>query len=296
MSFQKNLLDALAANASLKESIRSLASPPVSAKITESLAYIQAYGNICMSHPYFYELSKLDSFCLIYTQGGAGLLKINSRSYTMKHGTIAFVDCNQWHRVEAEQTPWIYKVFFISGPPVAFFYNSLVEESGNLHSFLPGSSIPYKIEKLYCFLADSADKPLIHSKCISDILYELLLERSRLHDTNPDTCNCIYEIKHDFDCKYMDSITLEFLEQKYHMSRYHICREFIKRFHISPIKYLNYRKIEAAKEALLNTDKKIVEIGRMVGFENPNSFIRNFKKCTGVTPLEYRKHFLANKI
>ena len=54
--------------------------------------------------------------------------------------------------------------------------------------------------------------------------------------------------------------------------------------------------VEAAKEALLNTDKKIVEIGRMVGFENPNSFIRNFEKCTGVTPLEYRKHFLANKI
>jgi len=292
MNFQKTLLDALVANASLKISIRNLVSPPVPDEIAESLAFIQAYGNICASYPSFYELSGLDSFCFICTQNGAGLLETDNRSYIMEQGTVAFIDCNLWHRAEVKRTPWIYKVFFISGPPVRFFYESFMDNTGNLHTFLPGSSIPDKIEMLYGFLSDSGDKPLIHSKYVSEILYELLIERSRLHDANPDTCNCIYEIKHDFDCKYMDNITLELLERKYHMSRYHICREFIKRFHTSPIKYLNHRKIEAAKEALLKTDKRVVEIGRMVGFENPNSFIRNFKKYTGITPLEYRKQFI----
>ncbi|NLM11537.1 MAG: AraC family transcriptional regulator [Clostridiaceae bacterium] len=295
MSFQKALLGALITGHSLKKSIysnKNLISPQVPAKIAESLVYIQAYGYICASFPYYYELSKLDSFCLIYTLNGEGALTLNAQSHIMKQGTIAFIDCGQWHRVEIKKNPWIYKILFISGPPAGFFYNSLTENNGNLHPLLPGSSIPDKIEQLYGFLSDSPDKLLlIHSKYITDILFEILIERKRLLEDNSDTCNCIYRIKHDIDLRYMDNITLESLEQKYHISRYHICREFIKRFHISPIKYLNYRKIEAAKEALLNTDKKVVEIGRMVGFENPSNFIRHFKKCTGITPLEYRKQF-----
>ena len=295
MSFQAALSGALITNDLLRESIyseKALNSPLVPEEVAESLVYIQAYGNICASYPYYYELSGLDSFCLICTRDGEGLLEFNDQSHILKQGKIAFIDCSRKHRVEIKKSPWTYRILFISGPPVRFFYDSLAEDNGNVHTFLPGSSIPDKIELLYGFLSDSPDRLLlIHSKYISDILYEILIERSRLRESNYITCNCIYRIKHDFDCKYTDNITLEYLEQKYHISRYHICREFIKRFHMSPIKYLNYRKIEAAKEALVNTDKKVVEIGRMVGFENPNNFIRNFKKYTGVTPLEYRKRF-----
>ncbi len=48
-------------------------------------------------------------------------------------------------------------------------------------------------------------------------------------------------------------------------------------------------RIERAKELLLNTDEKIVDISQMVGIENPNHFIRLFKEKTGVTPLTYRR-------
>ncbi|AGC67492.1 transcriptional regulator, AraC family [Thermoclostridium stercorarium subsp. stercorarium DSM 8532] len=296
MSFQKALFNALNTNPLLKKSIfgrKNLISVTVPAKIAENLAYVQAYGNISATYPYYYEITQLDSFCLICTHDGEGLLKVSCGEYIMKKNTIAFIDCGLRHRVEIRKSPWNYKILFISGPPVRFFYNSLVHDGGNLQCFLPGSSIPDKIERLYDFLFASPDEPIIHSKFISDILFEMLLEKNRMHDENSAVADCIYKIKHDFDCRYTENITLEYLERKYHISRYHICREFIKRFHISPIKYLNHRKIEAAKEALLNTDKKIVEIGRMVGFENPNNFIRNFKKCTGITPLEYRRQFFC---
>lgn len=295
MTFQKALSGALITEDSLKEMILSegtLNTLPTPATIAESLAYIHAYANICTSNYYYYELSNLDSFCLICTQDGEGSLALNNQNYIMKHGTLAFVDCNLQHRVEIKKSPWIYKIFYISGALIKSFYDSFVDESGNLHHFLPNSSIPVKIEMLYDFLTNAPDNLLlIHSKYICEILFELLIERSKFHESHFAMCDYIYKIKHDFDCKYTDNITLEALERKYHISKYHICREFIKRFHMSPIKYLNYKKIEAAKEALLNTDKKVVEIGRLVGFENPNNFIRNFKKVTGMTPLEYRKQF-----
>ncbi len=293
MDFQQAFLDALVSSISLTKTIsideylpKSLFVPP---EIVENLSYIQAYGAIYVFYPYHYEVSELDSFCLIYTENGSGVLTFNNCSYILNKGTIAFINCNQHHRIEINQSPWTYKVFFISGLPVSFFYSSFVEDNGNLHTFLPGTTVPDKIELLYDVLSKSPDKTLIHVRYISDILFELLMEKSRLSEMNPCVLDYIYEIKYDLDYHYMDDITLELLEQKYHISKYQICREFTKHFHISPIQYLNRRKIEAAKKILLHTDKRINEVGRMVGFENPNNLIRQFKKKTGITPLEYRK-------
>jgi len=292
-AFSESLLTCIPAEKSVFITKYLLKSLSVPREIAENLSYIQAYGANQVFHPFHYEISKLDSYCLIYTQKGSGLLTVDNRSHSMDAGTIAFIDCCRWHRIEVKQSPWTYIVFFISGPPVSFFYSGFVENNGNIYAFLPDSTIPDKIALLRDYISKSPGNSLIQIKYINDILFELLLEKNRLSGINPSMCDYIYEIKHDFDYHFKDNITLEFLEQKYHISKYHICREFAKHFHISPIKYLNRRKVEAAKEILCNTDKKINEIGRMVGFENPNNLIRQFKKQTGVTPQEYRNQVQA---
>ncbi len=73
------------------------------------------------------------------------------------------------------------------------------------------------------------------------------------------------------------------------MSRYRLCREFVKYFNESPIQYLNQKRIVMAKELLTQTDKRVNEVGQIIGFENTNHFIRLFKQKTGVTPLEFRR-------
>ena len=60
-------------------------------------------------------------------------------------------------------------------------------------------------------------------------------------------------------------------------------------FRSTPMQYLNKIRIDKAKEMLLHTDDKIVEISQTVGIENANHFIRLFKEKTGVTPLTYRR-------
>jgi AraC-like DNA-binding protein len=300
MNFKEALSSTLNAGESLTNTIPKsddfLKFSFVPEEIAENLSYIQAYNSITAFYPYHYEISKLNSYCLIYTQIGSGLLTLNSGSYTIKRGTIAFIDCKRWHRIEVKEPPWTYKVLFISGSPVSFFHHCFVNDHGNLCTLMPGTAIPNKIEFLCDFLHKSPDKPLFNAKYISDILFELLLEKERLLQIKLNINNCIYQIKNDLDNRYTDNISLELLEKKYHISKYHICREFTKHFHISPIRYLNLKKITAAKELLVHTDKKINEIGRITGFENPNNFIRHFKKQIGVTPLEYRKHILTDKI
>lgn len=48
-------------------------------------------------------------------------------------------------------------------------------------------------------------------------------------------------------------------------------------------------KMDRAKELLRQRSKNINEIADRVGYENTESFIRIFKKMTGLTPTGYRK-------
>lgn len=53
--------------------------------------------------------------------------------------------------------------------------------------------------------------------------------------------------------------------------------------------YVNSRRIQLAKEALITTDLSIDEIARRCGFSGSTYFCRIFKQQTGLSPLQYRK-------
>ena len=86
--------------------------------------------------------------------------------------------------------------------------------------------------------------------------------------------------------------SVNMLEKQLGVSKYRLCREFHEVYSLSPIQYLNRRRIEMAEHFLLTTDHKVHVIGAMVGIENTNHFITLFKKFTGTTPQEYRQNKL----
>jgi AraC-like DNA-binding protein len=43
-----------------------------------------------------------------------------------------------------------------------------------------------------------------------------------------------------------------------------------------------------AAEYLKNTSRSILDIGRLLGYENPSNFSRTFKEVYGMLPKEYR--------
>lgn len=54
-------------------------------------------------------------------------------------------------------------------------------------------------------------------------------------------------------------------------------------------------KIGKAKELLKKSANNINQISDKLGYENTESFIRQFKKLTGKTPCEFRKHNISKK-
>lgn len=63
---------------------------------------------------------------------------------------------------------------------------------------------------------------------------------------------------------------------------------FKQMFQYPPYEYLRITRMNQAGEYLKYSDKSILEIGRILGYENPSNFTRTFKEIYGVLPSQYR--------
>jgi len=83
-------------------------------------------------------------------------------------------------------------------------------------------------------------------------------------------------------------LTLDKLAQEFHFTSTYISKQFKEYTESNFIDYLIGIRMNASQEHLAGTDMKVNEIAEAVGYLNTRSFIRTFKKYTGLTPLEYR--------
>ena len=87
---------------------------------------------------------------------------------------------------------------------------------------------------------------------------------------------------------YYPDLSREYIAEQCGKSVYAISRVFKKISSLTYIDYLTNIRIGHAKEYLKNSDLTIEEIGNKVGYLNPSSFIRTFRRKTGETPSKYR--------
>jgi transcriptional regulator GlxA family with amidase domain len=90
---------------------------------------------------------------------------------------------------------------------------------------------------------------------------------------------------------YQRDVSIEQLAQHTHMSR----RNFIRRFKAAtgrlPGSYLKAVRIGIAREMLEDGARSVQAVSSAVGYTDPAFFREVFKRCTGMTPTEYRQAF-----
>lgn len=91
-------------------------------------------------------------------------------------------------------------------------------------------------------------------------------------------------------------VTLDEAAEYINMSSCYFSKFFKKAMQVNFITYVTDRKIEYAKEMLLNTDMPIINIAYDLSYNETNYFSKAFKKKVGVTPTEYREKYAARKL
>ncbi|MCZ8341507.1 MAG: helix-turn-helix domain-containing protein [Leptospira sp.] len=88
---------------------------------------------------------------------------------------------------------------------------------------------------------------------------------------------------------YSEALLLSDVAKSSHLSAFHFHRLFKTYFGQTCIDYLNLVRLEKSIQLLLMTNVSVADISFEIGFENPETFIRNFKKKFQLTPQAYRK-------
>ena len=140
-------------------------------------------------------------------------------------------------------------------------------------------------DALFVTFNEATDEVL--KNCIINIFDKLFDEciTDPINLSNPIVANILVYIQQNYD----KDISLTNISDKFNLSEGYISKLLKSTLDTSFKPYINGLKIKKAKELLAKGTYKVNEVGKAVGCENPNTFIRIFKKHEGISPGEYIK-------
>lgn len=95
--------------------------------------------------------------------------------------------------------------------------------------------------------------------------------------------------KRYIDEHFIEPVTLDLITEHIHVNKYYLAHEFKKTYGISPMSYLNEKRIKESEYMLQNTDYSLAQIASMLGFSSPSYFSQSFRRAKDMSPAEYRK-------
>lgn len=271
------------------DSVRLILTP--STKARSLYFYTQEVGYFKTSFPYYCERRHLDSFLIIYTVSGKGILEYEGCTYTITEGMCFLLNCEEHHLYRtAEHENWEILWLHFNGPSALGYYQEITKDGFRIMDCLSSSGIADTIQEIISRhqQKDSFTEAAV-SHLIDRILTCFLLRSSTAASEDFVLPDYIRDLAREIDRNFRDNLTLAFFETKYHRSRFHISREFHRYMGITINEYLINSRISYAKELLKYTDLTIEEITYETGMNHVSHFINLFKKREDMTPLKYRK-------
>lgn len=120
---------------------------------------------------------------------------------------------------------------------------------------------------------------------------QMVVERRNQRGKN-DTVDKILAYIHEHYRR--SDLSLNLLAQQFQLTPPYVSKLFKEHTEQNFMDYLIAIRMEASKERLADRKLKIGEIAEEVGYTNIHSFLRTFKKYTGMTPTEYRERIASH--
>jgi len=95
-------------------------------------------------------------------------------------------------------------------------------------------------------------------------------------------------------CRYIDehltdAISLRTLSEAGQLSSGHLCRAFKISMGVTPLAYVQQRRIERAQAMMLGTEESLSQIASACGLSDQSHLTRLFRQHVGQTPLAWRR-------
>ncbi len=248
--------------------------------------YVQWTGHFVCKSDFYIERSNFNSYLLIYTVSGSGILNYGGGSTKLYKNSLALIDCRLTHEYYPTQDGWEFRYIHFNGALSEQYYAHI----SALKDGLPVMPAEYEAQKYFTRLLELTESSVSEEIC-SELIYRLLIgfissenaqgERDAVPNWLTDTLWRISE-------GYGTGITATSLADEAHLSRSFFSTEFKRYTGFTPYNYILIYKLTAAKKLLYSSSRSVEEIALRCGFSDSSSFIRAFKRAEGVSPAVYR--------
>jgi len=116
-------------------------------------------------------------------------------------------------------------------------------------------------------------------------VYKDLIDQEKQQDTGFK----INDIKKYIDQYYYEDIKVTMFAEKYYLSREYLMKLFKQQYGKGIHEYVQFVRMEKAKELLADEQLKVQEISEMLGYKDKNYFSKAFRNMFNMTPSEYRQ-------
>ena len=282
----------------MNDSERNIANEPVWLTATPTVSafpfYITEAGYFQTDHTYSIERLQHDSYLLMYTISGKGIVKTENTVISLLPNDAVIIDCHNYHHYYCAETKWDFMWMHIKGNGIP----------GLFHIIYPNSVCPLHITNTYDFkqlftnlIHKIRKNDIINASKISSAVHHILnillasaleSEQSKLRKEHTKDIQAVISF---IKKNYALCITIDDMISSIHISKYHFIRIFKRVMGVTPYRYLMNYRINRSKTLLGTTDKTISEIAECCGFPDTSNFITQFKTHTGQKPLQYKKYF-----
>lgn len=251
---------------------------------------------------------------IIYFQNGRFILEINMERCKIEHECLFFIRSGELHRIYSEEpccesavvfSPYILSFLsndaaqnrlvlpFAQGnllfprtlAPHDPGYADILAEYHRMISRFSGASSPLPCSETNQLFIKAS---LLHIlACLSE--QKLLLVKKETKNEHIEAVKTVLTYIHSH---YSEKITVSSLAAMLNLNEQYFCRFFKKAIGQTPIAYINGYRIRRALALLSDTSLQVTEICLECGFHNFGNFLREFRRHTGTTPLQYRRQII----
>ncbi|WP_454192829.1 AraC family transcriptional regulator [Paenibacillus sp. Marseille-Q7038] len=224
---------------------------------------------------------------------GKGTYKTQDKVYHLEENQAFLIEPNHLIYYEAdEEDPWEYIWVGFNGVKAKEY---LKRSSLSLNS--PIFEIPNEKHRLVQLMnqvieasKSKSNKDLLLTSRLYEFMYELCETYANLQITNEDKQQKYIEDAVLFiEQNYSHHVSIQDIAKHVSIDRSYLHRLFKKYLDKSPQEYLLQLRLDKACQLLSETDLRIGDISRSVGYTDVLLFSKTFKKRKNCSPLYYRK-------
>ncbi len=243
---------------------------------------------------------------LLFIYKGIGEVFLPNRKYLLKEGDLVMINPETEHYERFEKIRSLdgtYKIYSCE-IQATLKEDQMIRAQMGIRDHIPVISTGEMAERFADLFTQIHECKMYSGPCAdqiyADLSDEMLLLIQRMRNF-PDSSNGnIYQyeelsqILNYIDAHFCEEINTSTIAAALNMSRHTLMRIFRSGLNMSPSQYLRRKRLQKARELILETDKSFQAVSEAAGFLSYAQFYKAFHSHYGFSPREYREKRAGN--